>query len=795
MKRNQTIKKFASMTLAATLVMQSTSMAVAIASGELDNTYQNMVIEETYETAILPELSEEIAVEEEHVATVMPELGEQKPVEDVKSNTYEAQNDLYEYEVINDETIKITKYNGSEASVTVPSKIEGKSVTEIGGNAFRIGNSNNTAENTDLVSVIIPEGVTKIDGSAFYLCTKLETVSLPSTLTTFGNNVFYKCTSLKTINIPEGITTIGNHMFYGCTSLTSIDLPASLTTIGNYAFWGCTSLKEIVIPGAVTTIGESAFQNCKLLKEIIVPKNVTEIGESAFSLCDSLEKLEIEGEITEIPQDMCRQNSKLKEVILPKSVTSIGEASFMLCSSLESINIHTGVTEIGNFAFRLSGLKEIILPEGLTSIGDASFRENKELSHVRLPSTLKNLGNRAFMGCTSLENIVIPEGVSEYHIAEITNSGSVTKYGTFEGSGLTSITIKNVDTKVKELEKLIFNMPAGVVFTVENIEMKNRLLGLDIDEGNIKVVEPPVVEPPVVEPPVVNPPSSGGSSGGGGGSIVTPKPEVIPPVIESIEKLPTQDKEEIINNFVENVPYTSINSALTIEKLNELTAGKFTKEQLQELIDNPQLLKELGLSEEIYREQVTLKPIENPSFTDVSDTHWANDTIKRAAERGLVAGMPDGSFAPKQELQVTDTFAFLDRVLLLNGVTEMKLGRSTVEQYVTDTNHWAFGSMASVGSKLTESTLMTVSKLGNEPITRGLLAQILFEITNGNLDLSRDKIAFVDTKNHSYSSAIDYCVQVGLLVGTASDTMSPDKALTRAELMSIVVRLDDMLQA
>ncbi|HHX61048.1 MAG TPA: hypothetical protein GX707_10110 [Epulopiscium sp.] len=57
-------------------------------------------------------------------------------------------------------------------------------------------------------------------------------------------------------------------------------------------------------------------------------------------------------------------------------------------------------------------------------------------------------------------------------------------------------------------------------------------------------------------------------------------------------------------------------------------------------------------------------------------------------------------FAPNSPLQVTDTFTFLDRVLLLNGATEMRLPRSVVEKYITNKEHWAFANMASVASKL-----------------------------------------------------------------------------------------------
>ena len=88
----------------------------------------------------------------------------------------------YEYEVLDDGTVAITKYNGDASEVSIATKIDGKKVTIIRGGAF--------AYNTDIKSVKIPEGVTKIiqiwhdEGvtGAFEGCTSLSSISLPDSL-------------------------------------------------------------------------------------------------------------------------------------------------------------------------------------------------------------------------------------------------------------------------------------------------------------------------------------------------------------------------------------------------------------------------------------------------------------------------------------------------------------------------------------------------------------------------------------------------------------------------------------
>ena len=52
---------------------------------------------------------------------------------------------------------------------------------------------------TDLVEVVIPEGVKIIDDRAFSGCSDLTTVYLPSTLEELGRSIFARCLKLKTV--------------------------------------------------------------------------------------------------------------------------------------------------------------------------------------------------------------------------------------------------------------------------------------------------------------------------------------------------------------------------------------------------------------------------------------------------------------------------------------------------------------------------------------------------------------------------------------------------------------------
>lgn len=216
-----------------------------------------------------------------------------------------AQSGGYTYSVYYGEAT-ITKYNGSDTCIDIPSSMDGYPVTGIGYEAF--------FHCTSLTSVTVPDSVTSIEAHAFWMCTNLETISLPEGIKNIGSWMFWDCPNLKTVNIPNSVSSIDWEAFKSCTSLEEVSLPNSLTTIASGAFSGCTSLKEINIPDGVTSIGSEAFRSCS-----------------------SLTNVSISGSIIKIEQDTFYECTSLKEVTIPKSVTQISEGAFWNDANLTDV--------------------------------------------------------------------------------------------------------------------------------------------------------------------------------------------------------------------------------------------------------------------------------------------------------------------------------------------------------------------------------------------------------------------------------------------------------------------------
>ncbi|MHC6203710.1 leucine-rich repeat domain-containing protein [Breznakiellaceae bacterium SP9] len=147
----------------------------------------------------------------------------------------------FEFTVEVNGEITITKYVGTKASVEIPQSIDDKPVTTIGAWAFSL--------NTNLVSVIIPQGVTAIEDGAFFTCINLASVTIPEGVISIGERAFSYCRALESVSIPESLTSIGAWAFAWCSSVSDVRLPASIAIddIEPYALAGTKRLPAEIV--------------------------------------------------------------------------------------------------------------------------------------------------------------------------------------------------------------------------------------------------------------------------------------------------------------------------------------------------------------------------------------------------------------------------------------------------------------------------------------------------------------------------------------------------------------------
>ena len=354
----------------------------------------------------------------------------------------------FEYTVYNG-TIAITGYTGSAESVEVPSKINGKMVTDIRYDAF--------AKCLKLKNVVLNKGIETIGFRAFKECINLENVTIPDSVKTIDTGAFARCYKLKKIKIPDSVQSLGNGAFYKCINLTQVNIPNGVKTIPGYfyaqgyvdetvaagCFQDCRSIKNIIIPSSVSTIKESAFSGCTSLSSVFIGSGVKELDKRGFYGCDSLAEITVDEKNANYSSldgvlfnkdktnIVIYPNGKKGSYSLPNKVTKISSYAFCNCSGLTSVTIPNSVTSIGDSAFSgCTGLTNITIPNSVTSIEGSAFSGCTGLTNIMIPNSVTSIEGSAFSGCTGLTNIMIPNSVTSI-------GGSA-----FSGcTGLTSITI------------------------------------------------------------------------------------------------------------------------------------------------------------------------------------------------------------------------------------------------------------------------------------------------------------------------------------------------------------------
>ncbi|MBR1684061.1 MAG: leucine-rich repeat protein, partial [Clostridia bacterium] len=165
--------------------------------------------------------------------------------------------------------------------------------------------------------------------------------------------------------------------------------------IADYAFKGNRSMITLTLPDSVEEIGEYAFSD-SALAEITFGSGLKSIGAYAFSKCENL-----------------------TAVILPSGVKEVKAGLFVGCRNLGTLSMGDQVTQIGESALSgLVSLRTLTLSPNLVSLGDHALAGNVNLTSVTLPAKVKTLGEDVFAGCTSLREILVEKGNSNYQSVE-----------------------------------------------------------------------------------------------------------------------------------------------------------------------------------------------------------------------------------------------------------------------------------------------------------------------------------------------------------------------------------------
>ena len=272
----------------------------------------------------------------------------------------------------------LLSYEGPGGEVKVPEGIRG-----IGTEAF--------AFCTQVTGVILPEGVRRIAGRAFYR-SGIKTISLPATLHSIEELAFFD-TPLQSIEIPDQATDVKEKAFCGAGHLEKIKLPEGLCSLEPRVFYGCGSLKEVMLPKSLKHIEGRAFMMCTSLAHITLPEGLVSIWTKAFSGCSSL-----------------------REIYLGDSVKAIGHAAFQDCTALEKVRIPEGLEMKNCNAFLNTG-RVVLTGPGVVSgliVEDDDIRYYPDSKKLVIPEGGDQLPIYALEALDEIEILELPRSLTYY---------------------------------------------------------------------------------------------------------------------------------------------------------------------------------------------------------------------------------------------------------------------------------------------------------------------------------------------------------------------------------------------
>lgn len=306
------------------------------------------------------------------------------------------------------------------------------------------------------------EAVTLYDSSGFGSSLRSNTyengkgiLRFRSTVSTVGKNAFMNCTSLLKVILPDKVSIIDECAFYKCSSLSDIKLPDGLQVLKRDALYDCASLVNVLLPDGLKELGPGSFGECKSLDSLLIPVSVETIGSRCFEGCDGIQTMDLSHlRITALPDKMFYFCSGLQNVYLPATLQKLGfgvfdhsaitelflpssfngtvtSATCQGCDKLKTIQLGAAAI-IQDYAFSgCTSMEEVCLPDTITEIGEYAFSGCTSLKELHIPDGVTSLGEGFVQGCSSLERVTGPFSLSD--------NRSVAKDGVllgFAGSGL-----------------------------------------------------------------------------------------------------------------------------------------------------------------------------------------------------------------------------------------------------------------------------------------------------------------------------------------------------------------------
>ena len=351
--------------------------------------------------------------------------------------------------------------------------------------------------------VVFEEGVEILKSNelygAIYSCKRLKEVYIPSTLSIVEHKAFLFVGDYTEEKMPEFICADGGNFVFEDNTFKSADGKKIIYTDryvanfhvdekaediypGLFMTWDCDSpLESVIIDGHINIIYENTFSNCMALRSVTFNGTIGEIkgykghydnggnfnitGASAFGGCYSLIQVNLPYGLKKIGDgaffDSFFNCSGWSEIVLPNSLEYIGWDAFTniqgYSSGITSIKMvdENGQQVSGNDYYMVENNciiaknVDIKISDTQTIKGDSLYiyAAQSSATSYTVPSSVREIKEFAFAYTRYLENLSLPEGMTEIKAGCI--GGSIYNRSEYVGSSIINLNIPDSVTVIR----------------------------------------------------------------------------------------------------------------------------------------------------------------------------------------------------------------------------------------------------------------------------------------------------------------------------------------------------------
>jgi hypothetical protein len=163
------------------------------------------------------------------------------------------------------------------------------------------------------------------------------------------------------------------------------------------------TLQTLDVSGVTNTeFADEAFKGYYNLQQLVLPAGLQKVSYMMVAGCKNLQSINIPASVEEIEQSAFEDCRSIKSITFGGS--SAGAPGRFNAPATSASQLR----RIGNWAFyNAHELQNLEIPEGVTEIGDGAFYGCTYLEDLVLPSSVQSIGDNTFALCSKLNKIVV----------------------------------------------------------------------------------------------------------------------------------------------------------------------------------------------------------------------------------------------------------------------------------------------------------------------------------------------------------------------------------------------------